>query len=180
MAFKDQVLNQQVLHDFAFMKGKLPVVHLAHSIGAFFGLSGIAMDVQGKQIAFVRDRNHCQQPIPFILPPQNLWTWAKVRYLANTAQYLEYNSHEANLDRLWAMGAGAEDLVDIQLSCLLSLPMVVAEFIVQQGGGCLPHTMQAFIMDQKLVLDWCMAASHAADDGKHSQLGGTRARLVSR
>jgi hypothetical protein len=77
--FKEQVLNQQALRAFTFMKGKSPAIHMAHSIGSFFGLSGLASDVQGKQIAFVGDRMQGRQPIPFILPPQNAWTWARVR-----------------------------------------------------------------------------------------------------
>ncbi len=35
---------------FAFMKGKSPAVHMAHSVGQFFGMSGLAVDVQGKLI----------------------------------------------------------------------------------------------------------------------------------
>jgi hypothetical protein len=73
IAFKEQVLNQQVFRAFAFMKGKSPTIHMVHSIGAFFGLSGMATDVQGKQIVFVGDRVQGRQPIPFILPPQNSW-----------------------------------------------------------------------------------------------------------
>jgi hypothetical protein len=85
-AFKEHVLNQQALRAFAFMKGKSPAIHMAHSIGSFFGLSGLASDVQGKQIAFVGDRAQGRQPIPFILPPQNAWTWARVRYCAMALQ----------------------------------------------------------------------------------------------
>ncbi len=75
-AFKEQVMNQHAFRAFAFMKGKSPAIHMAHSIGAFYGLSGMAIKVQGKQIAFVGDRINGRQPIPFILPPQNSWTWA--------------------------------------------------------------------------------------------------------
>ncbi len=46
---------------FAFMKGKSPAIHMAHSIGAFYGLSGMAIEVQGKQIAFVGDKKLTQQ-----------------------------------------------------------------------------------------------------------------------
>jgi hypothetical protein len=137
----------------------------------------MATDVQGKQIAFVGDRSHCRQPIPFILPPQNLWTWARVRYLANTTQFLEHYALDANWDKLWAMGAGAADLTEIQLPRLLSLPTLVAKFVVQQGGSCLPHTLRAFVTDHidggtsqvgadkwQLILDWCLAASQAGAD----------------
>jgi hypothetical protein len=34
-AFRDQALSQTTFRAFAFMKGKSPVVHMAHSIGKF-------------------------------------------------------------------------------------------------------------------------------------------------
>ncbi len=113
--FKEQVLNQQALKAFAFMKGKSPSIHMAHSIGSFFGLSGLASDVQGKQIAFVGDRVRGRQPIPFILPPQNAWTWARVRYLADRARCAKHYSDDANKGKLWTTGAGENDLTEKQL-----------------------------------------------------------------
>ena len=68
-AFRDQALGQQAFQAFAFMKGKSPVVHMAHLVGTFFGISGLASEVQGKHIAFVRDRGNGRYPVPFILPP---------------------------------------------------------------------------------------------------------------
>ncbi len=47
-SFRHQALNQQGFSAFAFMKGKPLVVHMAHSVGTFFGMSGLATDVQGK------------------------------------------------------------------------------------------------------------------------------------
>ena len=76
-AFRDQCLNQNTFRAFVFMKGKSPVVHMAHSIGKFFGMSGLALDVQGKQIGFIGDRVNGRYPVPFILPPQNAWIWQK-------------------------------------------------------------------------------------------------------
>jgi hypothetical protein len=178
VAFKDQVLNQQAFRAFASMKGKSPAIHLAHSIGVFFGLSGMATDIQGKQVAFVGDRGNSRQPIPFVLPPQNLWTWARARYLANMVQFLQHYALDKNQDKLWAMGAGEADLTEILLPRLLSLPMIAAKFVVQQGGSCLPHTFWAFLMDHiegetsqvgqdkwQLILSWCLAASQVGADG---------------
>ncbi len=68
-AFRDQALGRQAFQAFAFMKGKSPVVHMAHLVGTFFGISGLASEVQGKHIAFVRDRGNRCYPVPFILPP---------------------------------------------------------------------------------------------------------------
>jgi hypothetical protein len=72
-SFRDQALNQQGFRAFAFMKGKSLVVHMAHLVGTFFGMSGLTTDVQGKQIRFVRDQENRCYPVPFIPPLQNSW-----------------------------------------------------------------------------------------------------------
>ncbi len=51
-AFRNQALNQITFRAFTFMKGKSHVVHIAHSVGQFFGMSGLALDVQGNYIGF--------------------------------------------------------------------------------------------------------------------------------
>jgi len=54
IAFRDQAINQTTFQAFTFMKGKSPVV--PHSVGQFFGMSGLATEVQGKYIGFIGDR----------------------------------------------------------------------------------------------------------------------------
>jgi hypothetical protein len=73
IAFRDQVVHQANFRAFAFMKGKSPAVHMAHSVGQFFGISGGESEVQGKYIGFIGDRGNGRYPVPFILPPQNTW-----------------------------------------------------------------------------------------------------------
>ncbi len=68
-AFCDQAVNQTTFRAFAFMKGHSPVVHMAHSIGQFFGMSGLAAEVQGKYIGFIGDQGNGQYPVLFIPPP---------------------------------------------------------------------------------------------------------------
>jgi hypothetical protein len=68
-AFRDQALGQQAFRAFAFFKGRSLVIHMAHSVGTFFGMSEMATDVQGKQIAFVGDQGNGRHPVPFIIPP---------------------------------------------------------------------------------------------------------------
>jgi hypothetical protein len=58
MAFKESTISQNSFRDFAFMKGKSPAVNVVHSIGQFFGLLGLAVDVQGKFIGFIGDRGN--------------------------------------------------------------------------------------------------------------------------
>jgi hypothetical protein len=144
-AFHDQVLGQQTFRAFAFMKGKSPVIHMAHSVGTFFGMSGLATDVQRKQIAFVGDWGNGRYPVPFILPPQNSWTWAKMRYLRDTARFSKFYPHADNQDKLWVTGATENKLTEQQLPRFLALPTFIAEFLVQQGGACLLHNLRNFV-----------------------------------
>jgi hypothetical protein len=76
-AFRNQALNQTTFRAFAFMKEKSLVVHMAHSVGRFFGMSGLALNVQGKHIGFIGDRGNGRHPVPFLLPHQNTWMWQK-------------------------------------------------------------------------------------------------------
>jgi hypothetical protein len=115
--FRDQVLNQQAFRAFAFMKGKLPAVHMAHSVGTFYGMSDMATGMQGKQIALVGNQGSGRQPIPFVLPPQNSWTWAKIRYLPDTARarYGEHYRQSKHQDKLWVTGAPEDELSELPL-----------------------------------------------------------------
>ncbi len=82
------------------MKGTLPVVHIAHTIGQFFGMSGLALDVQGKQIGFIGDRVNGRCPVPFILPPLNTWSWQKTRYVNDMARFTTHYESVENSDKL--------------------------------------------------------------------------------
>jgi len=71
--FRDQAVNQTTFRAFAFMKGRSPMVHMAHSVGQFFGMLGTAANIQGKYIGFIGDRGNGRHPVPLILPPPNVW-----------------------------------------------------------------------------------------------------------
>ena len=117
------------------------MVHMAHSIGQFFGMSGLALDVQGKHIGFIGDRVSGRHPVPFILPPRNMWAWQKTKYVNNTATFTAYYNIAENRDKLWSTGGGDQDVVEATLPRLLALPTSVAEFLVTQGGTCLPYQL---------------------------------------
>ncbi len=114
---------------------------MAHSIGQFFGMSGLALDVQGKHIGFIGDRVSGQHPVPFILPSQNTWAWQKTKYVNNTATFTAYYNIAENRDKLWSTGGGDQDVVKAALPRLLALPTSVPEFLVTQGGPCLPYQL---------------------------------------
>ena len=53
MVFKDQAISQNTFRAVAIMNGKSPAVHMVHSVGQIFGLSGLAVNVQGKCIGVI-------------------------------------------------------------------------------------------------------------------------------
>ncbi len=151
---------------------------MAHLVGTFFGMLGLATDMQGKHIAFVGDRGNGRYPVPFILPPQNAWTWTKAKYLHNTARFGEHYNDNDNQDKLWITGASKANLSKTVLLCLLALPTFVAEFQGKQGRTCLLHKFRKFVSDHingresqvpaakwQLVLDWCITVAQGNNDG---------------
>jgi hypothetical protein len=191
-AFKQQTINQNLFRAFAFMKGKSPAVHMVHSIGQFFGLSGLAVNVQGKCIGFIGDRGNGKYPVPIILPQNNVWSWTNVNYLKNTAAFTRYYDDGGNKDKLWNTGVdNAGRLETIELPRMLALPTCVAEFVTAQKGGCLPHMIRKFVKDKidggetqvqghkwLLIFDWCVAASQEKDGRSILQLGKPNRRYV--
>jgi hypothetical protein len=169
---------------FAFMKGKSPVVHMAHSIGQFFSMSGLALDVQGKVIGFIGDRGNGRYPFPFLLPPQNTWTWAKTKYLDDLGAFEDHFNDPAAGDKLWNTDAVDDTLTEKLLPRLLALPTFIAEFINAQGGACPPHKLCTFIKDHineggtqiqqqkwQLLLDWCVAAAQEKNETSILNIG---------
>ena len=176
VAFRDQAVNQTTFRAFAFMKGRSPMVHMAHSVGQFFGMSGMAADVQGKYIGFIGDRGNGRHPVPFILPPQNAWAWTKIKFLNERNNFENHFEERENWDQRWTTGANKDVLIGKMLPRLLALPSFVAEYIQAQGGTCLPYHLYMYIRDHldgdttidperwRLILDWCIAAAQEKND----------------
>ena len=176
-SFRDQTLGLMTFRAFAMMKPKSPVIYLVHSMGKFFGLSGMSPDLQDKQIGFVGDRNARMSPTPILLPPTYTWSWAKPRALMNTARFGQFYSDDDNQNRLWTTGAADEDLTEVCLPRMLAPPGFLVDRVVQEGC-CLPHQFRQIIKDHvdggasqldgaawQLVLDWCLAASQTNTNG---------------
>ncbi len=175
--FWNQALNQQGFHTFAFMKGKLLMLHMAHSVGTFFGMLGLATDVQGKQIGFVGDRGIGRHP-PSLSSSlrKTCGHGKKTRYLQDTASFVAFYADENNKDKLLLTGADDDELTEAPLPRLLALPTFVAEFLGKQEGACIPHKLRKFVLEHinegesqlqpvkwQLVLDWCLAAAEEKD-----------------
>jgi hypothetical protein len=130
------------------MKGKSLAVHMAHLVGQFFGMPGLAVNVQGKFIGSletgemedIQSRSSYHHKMHG--PGQRSSTSTIPQGLSSTTKMNKIGT------KLWTTGADDDDLTDITLPRLLALPTFVAEFINTQGGGCLPHKLRKFIKNR--------------------------------
>ncbi len=127
--------------------------------------------------------------MPIILPKKNAWTWTNVTYLNDTAAFTRHYEDEGN--KLWNTGVNdAELLTSVDLPRMLALPTCVAEFVITQEGGCLPHAIRKFVKEKidggetqvagqkwQLLLDWCVDASQEKGGESLLQLGAPEPAL---
>jgi len=137
---------------------------------------GTAADVQGKYIGFIGDRGNGQHPVPFVLPPQNMWAWTKIKFLNERNNFENHFEERENWDQLWTTGAKEDMLTDKMLPRLLPLPSFIAEYIQAQGWTCLLYHHYMYIRDHldgdttidperwRLILDWCIATAQEKND----------------
>ena len=62
--FVKQAVGMQGFQAFAFMKGKLPYIHVGCNVGVFFEIRNMSLDQQGKVVMFVGDRTTTRDPMP--------------------------------------------------------------------------------------------------------------------
>lgn len=187
-AFKAQVMGLQNLRAFIYMKPKSPLVQVAHSIGQYYGFSGLAPELQDRHIAFVGDRTaEGGAPMPVLLPVKKAWDWTKVTVCMDETTFKEHYACEGTETKMWIAPNGAQ--ADITLPRMLALPnFLTAE--LQKLGACLPHQVWAVVVehmdagisqltraDWELVLDWCIAASQVDTQG--SSVLALEAEVVS-
>jgi hypothetical protein len=126
--FREQALGLMAFHAFAFMKPKSPAIHIAHSMGKYFGLSGLSPELQDRQVAFIEDRGGGRTPFPVLLSPNNSWVWVKTRAFMNTAAFGTFYEDEGNANKLWTTGVDDALLTDVCIPCLLALPHFLVDY----------------------------------------------------
>ena len=186
-AFKAQVVGLQSFRAFAVMKAKSPLIQLVHSIGQYYGFSGLAPELQDRFVGFMGDRTGHTSPTPVALPVRNAWDWARVQVCMDTAAFTLYYHDAENNKKMWiAPGGGVEER---QLPRMLALPSFIARQL-QEKGPCLPIQLyraatehmdggesQLTQAEWKLVLDWSIAASQV--DGGGSSVLALETEVVS-
>ena len=179
--FKTEVLQHSGLVTFVFMRPGSPFLHLLHCPSTY-QTHRKDDDLRGKDIAFVGDRTHLQQnPTAVILSEKAPWSWVTKSFELNPAQLEAYYAQEANKLRMWTLPKKTKPPPTASLPKLLLLPTAFVAFCLKtartpfelhQGVGYYMAQAQtnATRNDCKLVLDWCLGASHADKDSSTSWL----------
>ena len=170
--FKTEVLQHSGLVTFVFMRPGSPFLHIMHSPHTYH-THRHDDDLRGKDIAFVGDRTPLQQnPTPIVLSEKSPWSWVAKPFELEPAQLEAFYSQEENKLRLWSLKPKAKPPPTISLPKLLLLPTVFVGYCVKTArtpfelhqGICyyMAQTDTKITREEcKLVLDWCLGASHA-------------------
>lgn len=172
--FKTEVLQHSGMTVFVFMRPGSPFLQLLHSPQTYH-THRQDDDLRGKDIAFVGDRTNLNpNPTAVVLSEKAPWTWvAKPFHLSATALEHFY-ADQANKTKLWTPPKKSKALRSIPLPKLLLLPTVFVGYCAQCArtpfelyqGVCYymsKSTANTAISldDCRLILDWCIGASHA-------------------
>ncbi len=170
--FRSEVLQHSGLVVFAFMRSGSPYIHLLHSPTTYFTHKRDD-DLNGKDIAFVGDRTLLQPtPTPVILSPQTPWNWVTKAFTLDSLTLENYYASPNNQKSLWVPPTPAKNAATTALPKLLLLPTLFVAYCasrprtpweLHQGVTKYITTTAVGLStnDCKLVLDWCVGASHA-------------------
>ena len=79
-SFRQEVMQQQRLVVFVYMKPNFPIVHCLHSAATFYAPGGDP-DLSTKEIGFLGDKTPFQTPTPIILTAQQPWKWSQKKIM---------------------------------------------------------------------------------------------------
>ena len=176
--FKTEVLQHSGLVTFVFMRPGSPFLHIMHSPHTYH-THRHDDDLRGKDIAFVGDRTVLQQnPTPIVLSEKSPWSWVAKSFELNPAQLEAFYAQDENKLRLWNLKPKVKPPPIASLPKLLLLPTVFVGYCLQKARTPFElHQGVCYYMskaqtkntkeDCKLLLDWCLGASHA-DKGSNS------------
>jgi len=151
-----------------------PYIHLLHSPTTYFTHKRDD-DLNGKDIAFIRDRTILQPtPTMVILSPQTPWSWVTKAFTLDSLTLEHYYASPANQKLLWVPPTPAKNAAVTALSKVLLLPILFIVYCASrprtpwelyQGitNYKIYHKHDGRSLDGhcKLMLDWCVGASHA-------------------
>ena len=176
--FKTEVLQHSSLVTFVFMRPGSPFLHIMHSPHTYH-THRHDDDLRGKDIAFVGDRTPLQQnPTAIVLSEKSPWSWVAKPFELDPTQLEVFYSQEENKLRLWSLKPKVKPPPTVSLPKLLLLPTVFVGYCVRKArtpfelhqgiGYYMAQTDTKITREEcKLVLDWCLGASHA-DKGSNT------------
>ena len=169
--FRSEVLIQQGLVVFAFMQPDNTTMSLLHSPATYMA-RGAEGSLKGKDIGFVGDRLPFSTPIPILLQKEKPWKWTTVGADLNEASFLAFYSNQANHNKLYTPPPN-EPLTNVLLPRLVLIPSNFIPYCAatpRTPGQLFCEISNELAVNTtiapgtyRLLMDWCMAASHAAN-----------------
>lgn len=167
--FREEALRQLDLVVFAYMRPGSATVQLLHS-AATFSMRGGDTDLRGKDFAFIGDRTGHRNPAAVLLPPEQPWKWLTKSAVLDVGGMELFYANPANARILWKPDVMAGEQ-NITVPRMLALPPQVIAFCTEEQRT--PFALHQFVAEYalrtggddrlhkcKLLLDWCLVASH--------------------
>ena len=98
-AFHREVMQQNDLVAFAFMRSNSPFIHILHSASTFASFAG-DVDYKGRDIGFLGDRTPTQNPLPVLLP-NDTFKWVSKQASLDALAMEHFYAVPANATKLW-------------------------------------------------------------------------------
>lgn len=169
--FRAEVLMQQGLVVFAFMQPEDTTMSLLHSSASYMA-PGAEGALKGKDIGFVGDRMPFASPIPVLLQKERPWKWVTVDADINEVAVTSFYVNPSNANRFYTPPPTAAK-TRIKLPRLILIPSNFVPFCATKPrtpGQLLTEIVTELAANPgvaattyDLLMNWCMAASHAQD-----------------
>ena len=179
--FRGEVMTHSGLVVLGFMRPGSPFIHLLHCPQTYT-THRTNDDLNHRDIGFVGDRTDANPtPTPVVLADKTTWGWVQKPFTLSTAPLITFYADPKNRKKLWVPPTTAKRAKNTaSLPRLILLPNAFIPFCTSapRTPWDLHDGISAYIADDKstitaeectLILDWCLAASHA-DQGNVSWL----------
>ena len=180
-AYKLNVLQHSGLVVFAFMRPGSSSIHLIHSPQTYV-THRQDDDLKGKDIAFVGDRTQFQpSPTAIILSEKSPWSWITKPFHLDQTVMETFYADGTNKHKLWIPPPPSKKDKSKSFPRLLFLPTAFVPYCTEKPRtpfelhqGIIQYITTAntsvTLEDCKLVLNWCIAASHTDAGSTNSWL----------
>ena len=167
--FRTEVLQSRDLITFAYMRPGSAYIQFLHSASTF-SLHGGDQELRGSDFAFIGDRIGFRQPAAILLGPDQPWKWDTKRAVMDVGRLEYFYANPDNSGKLWKPTDTAAEQ-DARVPRLLALPPPFLRFCADTkrtpfelhqfvASYAMDHGGDPVLEQCRLILDWCIVASH--------------------